>query len=1442
MTDHPCQSNNLTSSSSSTLTTTTTTNQCENNETNGQQQQHCCQSTNNNNNCNDNEINSKHHHTIKMSCSQKNNNNENSDDQSDHSITTSTTTTTSSSSTSSSTKNTTLSISGIDVKSDPSDDKKSLKSLLKKKIDPTQDFIKSHNKRVKFSETMQVFCYEMPDQMPQIIALKPDANLMEFQSFMYDPPAEYQDLLTFEPPPDYRDFIANSLNVFRNEVTFDFIDDDDDSENDSKENIRNPEISSRNKFNHHHHQFDQNQNSKWQSMILNNNLDSLEEEQIIGVLKEDDILQAIGSQVTLPDSNNGLRPTLNDNGDENEFDTVNNYEENLSSADFPVHHLNSYFLDSSGNINEEDDEVCCIDSSPNGSLQDLASDSSITSQDTIILINQNKTFQLETVKQIPPNDNSNENNENIYENLQPCHREINVITQMVNCGASPTNSTATTNNNSSFSSSDSQDSAKEQNNNNNNNNNEALYENTGELLSNKNTNDNLLVTNQVKNFENRLSTSSSEDSKNSDNEFSNCTTNNNNNVTNNNNNQTGINGTTTENRQQNFKQNILFYEKIMEQQQQQQNLSNYNNNNNKNKTFNPNEIANSVTVNMQVNAPQSMTAGNNKFIGLTNGGGGGGVPILHQQQHAVISSNNNLMPLPCYTILETNRTSSSSSLSSASSSTSSSLVPPTVSCPAVQQNSQTLPLLISTSANIQQIKSQISPNSNSPVSSSSSSSTNNLMNHEQFGTVPKNSNSPTNLSSTNVQQIHISIPDNNKNSNSTIFSPNEPNSNMNAAYLNISGHHVNHGNNVSPRMATSQQHICIVNNPGTTTLRPGQVIYRYPYALIQPGINGVSTIRPVQYIVQAAPTASNNTNGGTNNSASIIYNQKLLVSNQLGSYTISPLHPPPPSNVSGSSPSGSSSTTSSSSSSASSMATNSSSLPNNNANQTINVMPKPTTATTIIQQAQIVVPNSSIDNSQTNTVPVRRIIVPQGTTLLAPRIMQLHHPQHKQHPIPPYHCYVQQKHPTVMAYAAPPNVQIRQTIRTQQFVSGDNIQQNHHTQFPDPSEIRRRDGLYAYPQVLIRKDDTNSNNQCKTNENSDQSGEEKDELEAFVQQEHQRTERIKKRYSFTEDEDPTFGFARRPSVRGIRPKFGQSNEIIQQMNVKKQSALNMTSNNVTIRQVTNHPIYVEKTGTIASCSTLPKNLQQHPQFMQINQSNNQSQHPHMISIVKKIDDMHVTPNNNNNKNNILNSQQPNIAQVQIKSQTLPRQMSQTQKIAIHTGGTPDGTQHEIVRIIDASMLNGPAAVAFSRDQLKLHLQKTMERQQQQQQQQQQSNSLHQAKLIAQHVQIASNHQQQPRAQSTQQQQQQQNHDEPKRVPLQQQQQHKQAAFSPNHPISNNNNITNNQNTINNSNESQMLLSTKKQHQDSTANNKIINLVNSSENKSNTDVVYYSLNV
>ncbi|XP_022248714.1 uncharacterized protein LOC106465170 isoform X2 [Limulus polyphemus] len=56
-----------------------------------------------------------------------------------------------------------------------------------------------------------------------------------------------------------------------------------------------------------------------------------------------------------------------------------------------------------------------------------------------------------------------------------------------------------------------------------------------------------------------------------------------------------------------------------------------------------------------------------------------------------------------------------------------------------------------------------------------------------------------------------------------------------------------------------------------------------------------------------------------------------------------------------------------------------------------------------------------------------------------------------------------------------------------------------------------------------------------------------EELAQFVKQDLDRIERIRKRYSLAENEDPTFGFARRPSVRGIRTRFGSTNEIIQQM-------------------------------------------------------------------------------------------------------------------------------------------------------------------------------------------------------------------------------------------------------------------------------------------------------
>ncbi|XP_076320388.1 uncharacterized protein LOC143230534 [Tachypleus tridentatus] len=62
-----------------------------------------------------------------------------------------------------------------------------------------------------------------------------------------------------------------------------------------------------------------------------------------------------------------------------------------------------------------------------------------------------------------------------------------------------------------------------------------------------------------------------------------------------------------------------------------------------------------------------------------------------------------------------------------------------------------------------------------------------------------------------------------------------------------------------------------------------------------------------------------------------------------------------------------------------------------------------------------------------------------------------------------------------------------------------------------------------------------------------------DELELFVNQDFNRIERLRKRYSLSEeDSDPTFGFSRRPSVRGIRPRFGSTTEILKQMQLQLQ--------------------------------------------------------------------------------------------------------------------------------------------------------------------------------------------------------------------------------------------------------------------------------------------------
>lgn len=72
-----------------------------------------------------------------------------------------------------------------------------------------------------------------------------------------------------------------------------------------------------------------------------------------------------------------------------------------------------------------------------------------------------------------------------------------------------------------------------------------------------------------------------------------------------------------------------------------------------------------------------------------------------------------------------------------------------------------------------------------------------------------------------------------------------------------------------------------------------------------------------------------------------------------------------------------------------------------------------------------------------------------------------------------------------------------------------------------------------------------------------------DELAMFVQQDAGRIERIKKRYSSTtassnvsdDDEHNDYGFSRRPSVRGIKPRFGSTTEILQQMQTQLQPPL-----------------------------------------------------------------------------------------------------------------------------------------------------------------------------------------------------------------------------------------------------------------------------------------------
>jgi hypothetical protein len=104
----------------------------------------------------------------------------------------------------------------------PADLCKPLKSLLK----TSHSSGDKCKKRVQFSETLLVFCDDWPEElMPQIIALKSpsDFSLVEVaaQGYMFEPPAEYQDCLSFDPPPDYRDLGQDASEP---EAAFAFID------------------------------------------------------------------------------------------------------------------------------------------------------------------------------------------------------------------------------------------------------------------------------------------------------------------------------------------------------------------------------------------------------------------------------------------------------------------------------------------------------------------------------------------------------------------------------------------------------------------------------------------------------------------------------------------------------------------------------------------------------------------------------------------------------------------------------------------------------------------------------------------------------------------------------------------------------------------------------------------------------------------------------------------------------------------------------------------------------------------------------------------------------------------------------------------------------------------------------------------------------------------
>ena len=264
-----------------------------------------------------------------------------------------------------------------------------LQGLLKKTQKPEPGTDSSQRKRrVRFADTMMVFCDDWPEElMPQIIALKSpsDFNLVEIaaQGYMFEPPAEYKDMLPFDPPPDYRDCVNNLndplqlgeltlsnlpnhalLQMYEREAPLDQMvcrpTNTDQPPSNSKLLDSNASYASNGQF------------GLYRDMILSGSDEMLEEDAIIGVLKEDDILQAIGSQSHIDfDHLQQQQNNLISNNPQQTSLALRHHSKDPSAL---MQEALSQETLSQGTLSQ----TIATDQSPTGSLQDLASESSMS--------------------------------------------------------------------------------------------------------------------------------------------------------------------------------------------------------------------------------------------------------------------------------------------------------------------------------------------------------------------------------------------------------------------------------------------------------------------------------------------------------------------------------------------------------------------------------------------------------------------------------------------------------------------------------------------------------------------------------------------------------------------------------------------------------------------------------------------------------------------------------------------------------------------------------------------------------------------------------------------------------------------------------------------------------------------------------------------------------